>query len=443
MADGLPQSTVSDIIQDREGFLWFGTWDGLVRYDGYKFLTFRSDVNDSTTLSNNNVRGLFLDSSGFIWAMTQQGLNRFHPRTGNVKQFLPDSSDQSSISSEHVYLMMQGIGGKIWLSTHEGFSMYDTARQQFTNYVLPSINTSEGKWLSIHGIVQESENILWLGSYDGLLRYDLQSKTFVVYPYKNDNGSEYGVVEPLRDTSGLFWCTSMSGRVVVFDPKVRKYLEPLHNNKPLLCEYFVHQYHQDRDGSLWIISYTKLMHIKKYQRSQNDKILIQEYEEYQHNPADNTSLNANSLLSYFKDNSGVTWVGTSSGLNKSNPKRKNFLSFGLGQTKIRSFPIEEIICLLETGEDSLWVGTREGIFLLERTENTYRVIGKYFNIPKTTIFSLFKDSDDKLLVGSREGLFVWNPATKEFDHKKIYPTTTENHWHIYSFLYLFLAPRKI
>ncbi|MCK9408513.1 MAG: two-component regulator propeller domain-containing protein [Bacteriovoracaceae bacterium] len=434
VAEGLPQSTVSDILQDREGFLWFGTWDGLVRYDGYSFVTFRSNPDDSATLTNNNIRGLFQDSSGYLWAMTQHGLNRFHPRTGTVKQFLPDSGNQLSMPSLNIYSMMQSKDGKIWLGTNDGFSMYDTVREQFTNYHVPGINVSLGNYLTIIGILVESDDILWMGSLDGLIRYDLRSKSFERYPYIGAGGRHYGVYEPVYDASGKLWCASANGKIVVFDPKRKYYSDPVYHNLPLLCEHTVHQCHLDQDGSLWITSYEKLMHIKKYVQVSNTKIVIQEYEEYQHDHADNTSLNAVSLLSFYKDHSGVIWVGSSSGLNKAVPQRKKFFSYGSTQQQIPSLVNEEVIAMLQSGNDSLWVGTREGLFLLKRRNTSYTVLQQYFNIPKTTIYSLFMDSEGTLLVGSREGLYVWNKRKKQFDHKNIYPSTPINHWRIYSFL---------
>jgi len=434
LSDGLPQSTVSDIVQDKEGFLWLATWDGLVRYDGYNFVTYRSDPNDSTTLSNNNVRALFYDSSGFLWAMTQLGLNRFHPRTGEVKQFLPDSLDQFSMPSLNIYSMVQRNDGKIFVGSNDGFGIYDTTSEQFTNYVLPSVNTSLGNKLTIHGILIESDDILWMGSLDGLLRYHLRFNTVERYPYTDTNGKQFGVFEPIRDTQGKFWCVSSNDKVVVFDPVGKNYLEPTYKNSFLRCEYNVHQSHLDRDSSLWFTSYEKLMHVKKYAQVSRSKIVIQEYEEFRHDPINSKSLNAVSLLSFRKDQSGVIWVGTSSGLNKSIPQRKKFVSFGSTQQKIPSLTNGEIITLLQSGEDTLWIGTREGVFLLGRTQNTYTVLGKYFNIPKTTIYSLFKDNEGKLLAGTRDGLYVWNTRLKQFEYKNIQPTSSIYHWRIYSFL---------
>lgn len=117
--DGLSQSCVHCIIQDKKGFMWFATYDGLNKYDGYTFKVYRNNVNDKTSLSHNEVRYLYEDNEGFIWvvSMGSGGLNKFNPKTDKFTRYRPVPGDSTSISSDEVYHVMQDISGQIWVCT--------------------------------------------------------------------------------------------------------------------------------------------------------------------------------------------------------------------------------------------------------------------------------------------------------------------------------------
>ncbi|MFZ4619954.1 MAG: sensor histidine kinase [Bacteroidota bacterium] len=436
LKEGLPQSTVSSIFQDAEGFLWLGTWDGLVRYDGYTFLTYRNIPNDTTSLTNNNIRNIVQDHSGYLWLTTQNGLNRFQPRSASVKQFFPDSSNPVAINSPFVYSVIQGMNGDIYFGTHKGFSIYDTTTGHFTNIVLPSINTSRGKTLTILGIYQESSEILWLGSFDGLIRYNLKNSSYSAYPYIDSKKNKIGANQPTRDNNGLYWCTAVSNQIVVFDPAKRIYLDVLYNGHHINSEDVLKPFHPATDGSMWIVAYERLIHIRSFHRSGNSSIIIDSLEEYHHDPADQSSLNATSLMSFHQDRSGVVWVGTSSGLNKAVPQRKEFHAYDEQFFARSGIGSNELVSFLRAGKDSLWIGTREGIFLLGKKNGSYVTLGRNFNIPKTTVLSLTRIPNGTMLVGTRDGFFVWNEQKKRFDRKHPYPSNENTLWRIFTFLYL-------
>lgn len=436
MNEGLPQSTVSEIIQDKEGFLWFGTWDGLVRYDGYSFRTFRNIPNDSTSLSNNNIRIIYQDRSGFLWIATQYGLNRFHPKTAVVRQFLPDSGNSSAINSQFVYSIVQGMNGDLYFGTSNGLSIYDSSTGLFTNITLPSINTSRGPILSVLGIHQESAEILWLGSFDGLLRYDLNHSSFEVFPYQDRKGRMFGVHQPTMDRNGYLWCTAVNNRVVVFDPVQRNFLDVEDDKEPINSDDVLRSFYPEKDGSMWIVAYDRLLHMRKYHCAGNTSMTIDSLEEYRHDPADNSSLNATSLMSFCKDNEGVVWVGTSSGLNKAVPMRKKFHSFDGQYLRRSGIKNQELVCFLRAGADSLWIGTRAGIYLLGKRNTSYVSLGRYYGIPKTTILSMIRLPNGTMLVGTRDGLFAWDDTKKKFQKKHPYPSNENTLWRIFTFLSL-------
>jgi len=123
--DGLSQSTVNSIIQDKEGFLWFATYDGINRYDGYNFKIFRNISNDENSLSYNGTENLYLDKSGYIWVVNngKEGLDRFDPKTEKFTRFKYSATDSTSISSDEIYCAFEDKNGNIWIAANNALNL--------------------------------------------------------------------------------------------------------------------------------------------------------------------------------------------------------------------------------------------------------------------------------------------------------------------------------
>ena len=134
--DGLSQSTVETIVQDKMGFMWFGTEDGLNRFDGYQFKIYKHDPDDPYSISNNNIWCLFVDRSGYLWAGTYTGgLNRFDPKTGLFDRFLHNPSDSNSISSNKIRSITEDQQGNLCIGTRDGgLNRMDQNAQRFQRF---------------------------------------------------------------------------------------------------------------------------------------------------------------------------------------------------------------------------------------------------------------------------------------------------------------------
>ena len=136
LEDGLSQSTVEPIIQDSRGFMWFGTQDGLNRYDGYNFVVYRNDPSDLTSLGGNQIRAIIEDPSGVLWIGTSGGgLNKYDPETDTFVRYMHDPDNPNSLKNNMVWSIWQDEAGLLWLCTDEGWlTQFDPKSETFTHY---------------------------------------------------------------------------------------------------------------------------------------------------------------------------------------------------------------------------------------------------------------------------------------------------------------------
>ena len=138
IVQGLSQSTVETVLQDRYGFMWIGTEDGLNRYDGYQFKIYKHDPGDSTSISNNNVWCLFEDHDGYLWIGTfSGGLNRYDPKTDTFTRYLYDPEDQFGLSSNKIRSISEDHQGYLWIGTRNGgLNSFNLRTQQFEKRIV-------------------------------------------------------------------------------------------------------------------------------------------------------------------------------------------------------------------------------------------------------------------------------------------------------------------
>src|SRR6056297_1454530 len=133
--DGLSSSSVSGIIQDEQGFVWFATQSGLSRYDGYSFERYENDPFDANSLSHNLIQTIFYDTDGSIWLGTYGGLNHFDPATGRFTLYENEPGRTDSLSNDVVVAIARDSAGRLWVGTLGGLNRLDEATGRFTRYL--------------------------------------------------------------------------------------------------------------------------------------------------------------------------------------------------------------------------------------------------------------------------------------------------------------------
>ncbi len=176
--DGLSQSTVNCIIQDRDGFIWMGTQDGLNMYDGYKFTYFQNQPSDSNSLSNNYILSICEDHEGYLWIGTMSGgLNKFDKYTGRFVVY-QKSEDTISLSDNTIWTLTTDDAGNIWAGTNYGINVFNQGKQVFNKFRFSESDVNTIPSDVVMKIFRDMDGNMWIGSNKGLAKFNEEELNF-------------------------------------------------------------------------------------------------------------------------------------------------------------------------------------------------------------------------------------------------------------------------
>lgn len=219
--DGLSDNRINGFLHDSEGYMWFGSQDGLNRYNGYEFTTFWSDPGDSSSLSGNYIEVLFEDHTNTMWVGTWgSGINRYDRQTETFERFRHDPEDSSSLANDYVNAIAEDNEGRLWIGTEEGLSQRKEATKSFKTY----LHNPEDEGSLSHNVVRsmlvDQSGVLWIGTGSqfespidegGLHRYNSETDSFIRYPGNTAGLVGYHVVALFEDASGTLWVGTAAG----------------------------------------------------------------------------------------------------------------------------------------------------------------------------------------------------------------------------------------
>ncbi len=354
--DGLSNNTVTSIIQDRRGFLWFGTLDGLNRYDGYSFAIFRHDIQDSTSLGSSRILSLFEDRSGTIWAGTEDaGLDRYDPASGKFHHYANRPSDPRSLSNNQVESIYEDRSGTLWIGTREGLNRLNRATGKFTRYYHNPDDPSSLASSHIGFMFEDTGGTFWIGGGDCLHRFDATRGTFTRFrprlPHSRGDAIIASIIEKPR---GTLWLTTWGSGLWKFDTATGQFTVFRHDprNSGSLVDDYTGHLGLDEYGNLWIGTRDGLDLLRKGSG---------EFIHFSHTANDQSSISANGIWPVFQDRSTVLWFGTyRGGLNKLAVSRTRFAHYTADPKDPRSLSDNSVYTLYEDREGGIWAGTAHG-----------------------------------------------------------------------------------
>ncbi len=446
---GLSQSTIYTILQDKQGFLWVGTQDGLNKYDGYKFTVYRHDQQNIHSLSHNEIFVIYEDHAGTLWIGTGGGLERYDRENDKFIHYQNDPKNPYSLSNNTIWSIYEDNQGLLWIGTDGGgLNQLDRQTGRFMHYQHDPQDTYTISHNSIWPIYQDKNNILWVGTDGGgLNKFDYQQQRFTHYLLnaKNPYNLSNNVATIYEDKSGTLWIGTLNG-LHKFDRQQEKFTSyfPEPNNIASLSHRAVWSIIED--NKLWIgtgdglnlfnrntETFTQIkaksnVIFSLYQDRANTIWIGTEgnglsyfnnnQEKFSHYAQEkNNGLNDNEIFAIYVDAEDVIWVGTEyGGLNKFDHSKVTYYQHNLDNPN--SLSSNEIQAIYEDSSGILWIGTYGGG--LNRFDREQFVA--YKNIPHDLtslssdyVLSIHEDHANNLWIGTRNGLNKLNRATDNFE----------------------------
>ena len=394
---GLVSSVVYDIAQDKDGFMWFATEDGLQKYDGFEFTSYRHSRLDDRSISSNVVRTLLVDSTGRIWAGTNNGLNLYQKKYDNFVRFNSDEKDAQSIGSDQILDIYQTKDNTIWIGGAKGLSKWDENTKSFKNY---SVN-------NVRSIFEDERHQIWIGTLDrGLYIFDRNLKSFE-RPAALGSGSSYfeqvGILDIFQDSYGRILIATWGSGVFHID-QGQILLKKSELNLP---SEFVKTIHQDEAGKIWYGTLEGIL-IRDKVRSTDRTITTD----------DSASIapKSNKIFKIFQGQDKTIWVGThGGGISRHYPSSRRFESYGVKKNPQDGLIDPVIFAMKEQDDGLVWLGSELGVlskfnpFTQQFKHYEMLLDGKLFEGQISAIHIL---NPKKLLIGSQFGLFRYDIESK-------------------------------
>ncbi len=366
--DGLSHNNVDAIFQDKYGFLWFGTKNGLNRYDGYELKPFRHQVYDNNTAASSSFCKIVGDENGNLWFGTKRGLDCYDPINHKFTHFTADSKSKNRLSSNNISSIATDKKGNVWVATLEGgLNKINIKNSSCKHYMHNLKNTNSIASNDVYDIQVDDKNNLWIGTGNSLDYLDVETNTFTHFTigYEGYDEHKHLIIKALLlDSQEILWIGTSSGLFTLdvslglFTPYKSDVLNPnsiADNNINTLLE--------DSNNDIWIGTENGLSHFSKS---------TQLFTNYLYNPNNPSSISNNRIISLYEDRSKILWIGTKGGgINKLDLKRKAFYNWHISKNKSYVLFNPNITSIARDSAGKIYLGTSgSGISVCEiKTKN--------------------------------------------------------------------------
>lgn len=410
---GLSQVTVYAIFQDRAGFMWFGTEDGLNRYDGYTFKVYKRDPKDPRSLSANTVRAIFEDSAGRLWVGTDGGLNLFDRSTGQFTHFRHDPDDPSSLSNDTVTVIFEDASGELWVGTEGGLNRFNPGSGAFTRYQNDPADPQSLSHDSVSAILEDSDGKLWVATLGGglnlLAKADRSLGAFTHLrhlPQQANSPASDEVTSIIFSRASELWIGTLGG-LDVLDLQTGQYTHYVNDPtepRSLVADW-VSKVFEDSSGMMWVGTNAGLELFDRQARR---------FTHYRYDPSDLHSPSPGDVISIAEDASGVLWFGTNiGGLNKLDLKMSRFTHYRQNPDDPDSLGSNAVWGVYEDSSGGVWVAasrtseTNGGLYRLDRASDGFTHYGPESKNPDSlsapSALVVYQDSSGDLWVGTYGG----------------------------------------
>jgi len=397
--DGLSQSEVSAIIQDKHGFMWFGTDDGLNRFDGYQFKVFKHDSSDSKSLSHNRITDILEDKAGMLWIATLGGgVNRFDPETETFTQYQHDEKNPNSIGGDVIFSIFQDHSGNFWFGGPPPIVLtkYDPLSGVFTHYDRES---KIGRWGAVWEMIEDQHGNLWVTTDNPLIKFNPGTEQITPY-FFNPNEKRLNTLS--FDSQGNLWLGGGTG-FYKFYTSTEQF-----DSFPFDTRLDVDDVLMDSSGGLWIGTLNQGV----YQFDPEKERLV---DHHIYSPFMKDSLRSRTIQTFYEDREGLIWIGTKNGVDRFNPQQTRFSYYHHDPDIPTTLAQGSISSLDGDVNGNLWIGTEHKI---DRFEAKNEMVSHYFPTSEIRHFkglsAIHSDREGFVWFGIRDRLYRFEPLLEKF-----------------------------
>ncbi|QTD51245.1 hybrid sensor histidine kinase/response regulator transcription factor [Sulfidibacter corallicola] len=433
--DGLSINSIQAIVQDETGFVWIATSDGLNRYDGQHFKTYRRDAPSASGLPSDWVNKLLLSADGRLWAGTQRGLALYRPNRDEFTGIVPSLSHQRETMVADVSALHQDPLGGIWVGgANPWICRYDDTQQTF-RFFRPDVEQTEADdWVRVYAFFDVDESHMLIGTLRGLYLYEGRKERVVRVNAGADLPEslkplaglpEAAVISMHRGADQALWIGTNRGLFrLAKESETLQAFQPNPGDPHSLSQKTVIDIFSDRSDRIWIGTEDGLNLVRPDTDAGSDGSI--RFRRFQHDPGDKEGLTSSHIYCLFEDRSGLLWVGTGfGGVNLHDPDQEAFGHYRHEPTNPATMSHNNVWALLQDSRDRIWVGLREiGLDCLDPATNRvtrYRPDAESSASAETLrdprVVALAEDAAGRIWVGTFGGGLHWlDPDSGQFTH---------------------------
>lgn len=418
---GLSYDSVMCILQDSRGFMWFGTMEGLNRFDGTHMEIFKPQPDNPYSLSHESVTTLFEDRLGVVWVGTENGLNRYDWERNRFIRYRETTSEADTVKFNYISSIHEDGAGNLWVGERGGgIKKFDRETGKFIVYEIDGNTPDREKANNIVTIYEDRRGTLWLGTESGLVKFNGENKQFTRYKNRpgdpgNLNINYIGTI--CEDRNGRLWLGTIEG-LFYFD-REREQFNPYKirpGDPDILKRCSIHSILEDRWGDLWATTNYGLMRLLKD---------ADHFTQYRHSPGNHNGLNIDNLLDIYQDIDGVLWIGTrGGGVNIYDREKIKFTHYVSNPDSPHTLNHNMVFSIIQEPSGVVWIGTMGGgLNKYDPDTGTYTYYrhrpGDPTSLSDSFVIAMQRDPKGFLWIGTRRGgLNKFSPQTGTAVHYK-------------------------
>ena len=424
--NGLPTNHVDVILQDKHGFIWLGTQEGLLRYDGYHFQTYKNNPADPNSISSNFIDALLEDQEGILWIGTRYGgLNRFDPTTQSFSRFIPEPNNRDSIGDAFINSLTQDRVGNIWFGTTNGqINRLDPKTKRFSRFPFAECGNFPNRVQQT--VADPASDTIWLLA-GALIKFDIKSAQFTCYdptagldPAPNP-GNKVGFNELVVSRAGPLWLAGKdalyrfdpaTAQFKCYQPPVARKVTPASQNV-----YSIHALTQDKSGRLWLGFDSDDVGLYAF-NPQTEQF----FAHYTNDPTNSRSLSPSPILTIYESPKDVLWIGTAGAglsiLDLHQTQFKTYLSNAIGIPNSSKKPLQAIY---QEPSGLIWLASPTTLTRLNPLDGSSKVFITFSNNlpngqPETlAVSAIYPDEAGGLWFDGVNGLYRFDRNTERLE----------------------------